>query len=678
MKYKKSSLVADYSKNALNVCIVITFFCFALFTARLVDWQLVQGDKYKLLALQSTSTSYEIPAVRGEILDNDGNGLVVNTKFYKLVFDKSDLNENQLDDIILELINLLEKSDISWIDKLPVGYENNRFFYKDNMENEVEYLFSENMLNINQKVTAEDCFEKLSDRYGISNSHSNEEAYKLVSVHFNMEKCGFSNTVPYIMANGISEKSVEEITQYIDNKSGIGLEQYYVRNAVEPELAPHILGALGSISQEEYNQLSADDGRYSLTDKVGKFGIELACEKYLKGTNGQKIIQKDYEDNQINSVETINAVAGDTVYLTIDSDIQRITAESLEKNIRLAKKEGKAFNSEKSGADCETGAAVMLSVKDFSVLAAVSYPTYDLNSYSKYDDYYIKLSQDDNSPMYNRAFVGSFACGSVFKPCVALASLEEGIIDKDTEIYCSQYYDYYPQNIVSCMHFHENINVTGAIASSCNYFFADVGRKLGIETMYLYAERFGLGCYTGVEIEESKGFLAGRDSIKWQPGNTVQAAIGQSDNAFTPVQLAVYVGTVANNGTRFRTHIISKITDYEHKEIIKNSPEPIVECSGGISDENFATVQEAMLKVTSDPSGTAYSVFGDYPVKVGAKTGTAENSGSDNVTFICYAPFEKPEVAVSVVIENGASTRYAMNVAKDMLDAYFKFSNEDK
>ena len=274
--------------------------------------------------------------------------------------------------------------------------------------------------------------------------------------------------------------------------------------------------------------------------------------------------------------------------------------------------------------------------------------------------------------MYNRISVGSFACGSVYKPCVACAALEEKTITKDTEIFCKQEYDYYPSNVVHCMHYHKDLDVTGAIAQSCNYFFAETGRRLGIETMYLYSEKFGLGEYTGIEIEESKGTLAGRDSTSWMPGNTVQAAIGQSDNAFTPLQLATYAATLANDGTRLKTHVVSKVTDYGRTKTIEDYSKPTVVDTCGISKENLDIVQKAMLEVTQSEDGTAYSMFGDYKVKVAAKTGTAENAGSDHTTFICYAPFDKPEVAVAVVIEHGAKGRYSMQVAKDLLDVYFK------
>lgn len=194
----------------------------------------------------------------------------------------------------------------------------------------------------------------------------------------------------------------------------------------------------------------------------------------LRAKRGTKIIKRNSDGTVVDKIETIDAKPGNTVFLTIDSNLQEVASSSLAENVKAAKDSGqslkKANGKDGYGEDCETGAVVMLSVKDFSVLAAASYPTYDLNKYSEYGDYYIKLSENENSPMYNRAFVGSFACGSVFKPCVAAAALEEKVIEKDTEVYCNQYYDYYPTNVVRCMHYHGNLNVTGAITQSCNYF----------------------------------------------------------------------------------------------------------------------------------------------------------------------------------------------------------------
>lgn len=672
-KRRESSVKS--SKNIITACMIIVIVFFAVFIVRLADWQLVNGEEYSELALRSTSYTVKTAAVRGEILDKNGEGLVVNTTRYKVVLDKLYLDDEKIDGIILQLIDILEKTGDKWEDSLPIDASaDGRYSYKKNSD-DIEVLLSNEFLDLPSDTSAETCIEKLAERYEIDGSYTSVQRRNLISVRYNMELCGFSNSMPYDFAKDISKNAVSAVSENTQGVGGVEVQTYLTRAAKDADLAPHLLGALGSITEDEYKELSQQDDTYTQNDSVGKFGIELACESRLKGTAGAKIIQRNSDGAIVDTVETIDAKPGNTVYLTIDSKLQQTAVKSLEENVKAAKALGKenseAYGKKNLGEDCETGAVVMLDVRDFSVLAAASYPTYDLNKYSEYGDYYVKLAEDENSPMYNRATVGTFACGSVFKPCVACAALEEGVIDSDKEIYCSQHYDYYPSNVVECMHYHKNLNVTGALTQSCNYFFAETGRLLGIDTMYLYAERFGLGEYTGVEIEESKGILAGRDSTSWQPGNTVQAAIGQSDNAFTPLQLATYAATLANNGTRLKTHMIDKITNYERTETLYEYGEAQTAEVCGVSDENLKLVQDAMLRVSLDESGTAYSMFGDYKVKVAAKTGTAENSGSDHTTFICYAPYEKPEVAIAVVIEHGARGQFSMQVAKDLLDTYF-------
>lgn len=673
---KKRESKNKYPKTTITVCIIITLGFFVLFTARLVDWQIVHGSEYRELAKRSTSYTVRTDATRGEILDKNGDGIVVNTTHYKIVIDKLYANEETLDTNLLALINLMNLTGDKWENTLPIELSGNTLSYKKGAEDEIATLLSEDYLNLDENTTAQACFTKLLERYKIDEKLTLTEQRNLVSVHYNMELTGYSSSNPYVFAKDIKRSTVSAVSENTQGVSGIDVQTYLVRKAQDSDLAPHILGALGSITEEEYEKLKDGNKTYSLTDSVGKFGIELAFENQLKGEGGMKIIKRNSDGTIVDTIETIDSKPGNTVYLTLDKKLQETAVKSLAENVKAAKAQGVATKESYGGSgwgeDCETGAVVMLSVKDFSVLAAASYPTYDLNKYSQYGDYYVKLSENKNSPMYNRISVGSFACGSVYKPCVACAALEEKTITKDTEIFCKQEYDYYPSNVVHCMHYHGDENVTGAIAQSCNYFFAETGRRLGIETMYLYSEKFGLGEYTGIEIEESKGTLAGRDSTSWMPGNTVQAAIGQSDNAFTPLQLATYAATLANDGTRLKAHVVSKVTDYERTKTIEDYSKATVVDTCGISKKNLDIVQKAMLEVTQDEDGTAYSMFGDYKVKVAAKTGTAENAGSDHTTFICYAPFDKPEVAVAVVIEHGAKGRYSMQVAKDLLDGYFK------
>ena len=605
--------------KAHTVCIIIMSLIFAAFTARLADWQLIHGEEYRRLAARADSVTVTTEAVRGEIIDRNGDGLVTNTACKRIVLEKSKLG----DDLILALIGIIESCGDKWADDLPDD--------------------------------SEACINKLKSEYRIPDGYTSKQLRQLVSVHFGMNQ---SDGDFYTLANNVSGKCVSAVSEQTQGIDGVEVQTYHVRAAVQPSLAPHILGSVGAISAEEYDALS--DKNYKLTDSIGKFGIEAALEDELRGKSGRRIISGNSDPDG-----SSEARRGNTVQLTLDSRLQKTAADSLAENIKAAKAAG--------ADDCESGAAVMLDISDFSVLAAASCPTYDLNRYSSDGDYYMSLAENDAAPMFNRACSGSFACGSVFKPCVALAALEDGVITPGTEIYCARCYDYYPSNVVACMHYHGNENLFTALAHSCNVFFAETGRRLGIKKMSALAEKAGLGEYTGIEIEESRGVLAGRDSEEWTDGNTVQAAIGQSDNAFTPVQLATYTATIANGGRRLKTHLVRQITDYSRNEIIYEAkPETVSDL--GVKQEYLDDVKKAMLAVTADPEGTAYSEFYDYPVKVGAKTGTAENAGSDHAAFICFAPFEKPEVAVSVIIEHGANTKFAMRTAKDMLSAYFENS----
>lgn len=659
------------------ICLIIVGLIFFCFVTRLFSWQIVQGEHYKELAQKSTAYTVTTDATRGEILDCNGEGLAVNKSCYRVEIDKLFLDEKTADSSILKLISLMEQADEEWLDVLPIKISDGKYVFKSDSADEIKTLKSKDFLDLKNSDSAEKCMELLTQRYKLEKIESIVDRRNLASVHYNMEKTGYSNSTPYIFAEDISSGTVSVISENTQSITGIEVQTYLERYNPQGDLAPHILGALGSITQEEYQEKKAQNLDYGFNDVIGKFGLEYSYEDELKGKAGEKIVQKNAQGSVTDVVQTTSAQPGKTLYLTIDSELQKVANKALKEQITAARKNGEQqakLYGEGQGEDCETGAVVMLSVKDFSVLAAASYPTYDLNKYSEYGDYYVQLATDENSPMYNRAFVGSFAPGSVFKPCVACAALEENIITPTTQINCTRYYNYYPSNPVACMGYHKNISLNTAVAKSCNYYFAEVGRLLGIDTMYLYAEKFGLGEKTGLEVSEGKGFLAGRDSTSWLDGNTVQAAIGQSDNAFTPVQLATYTATIANDGVRLRTHLVKEIRNYQRNSISYryNTNEPEIMDTVGISSENMKSVQAAMRAVVNTEGGTANGYFGDYPVAVAAKTGTAENSGSDHTVFICYAPYDDPQVALAVVLEHGASGKYSMTVAKEMLDVYFK------
>lgn len=668
----------DNSKSRIIICLVLAFLIFGLFVARLFSWQILQSEEYKKLSAQAASYEENFEATRGEILDVDGNPLSVNKTAYNIVINKIYIKDGETNSIILSLIKLMNECDAKWLDVLPIKLIDGSYEFDKDYESDLEYIRSQSMLNDENLTSPETIIEKLTERYDAENIGTKEEQRDVVSVRYNMEKKGFSFSTSYVFASKINEETVAIISERTQEIPAVEIRTTNERVIKNGTLIPHILGVVGAMSEEDY-EAHKDDG-YSLDDEIGKFGIEEALESELKGKAGTKMITKDEKGNVVSETNTVEAKPGNTVYLTINSNIQEVANYSLAKNVKLAREEGerevkaaKANNkkqTEKLGEDCYCGGAVMLSLKDFSVLAAASCPNYDLSKY--YDsDYSEYLYTDEHAPLYSRAFLGAFAPGSSFKPCVALAALQEGIITENTEITCTQHYDYYKNYVVDCMGKHGTIALRKAIERSCNYYFAEVGRRTGINTMYLYAEKFGLGVKTGLEIDENTGVLAGRDSTSWYEGNTVQAAIGQSDNTFTAVQLATYVATIANDGVRYRTHLVRKITDYERENtVLYNDPDkPEIMSDAEISKDNLQIVKEGMRQVVT--AGTAEPTAGKYPIKLAAKTGTAENAGSDHVTIICYGPYEDPEVAVAVVVEHGSISKFAINTALDMLDAYF-------
>ncbi|MBR1731525.1 MAG: penicillin-binding protein, partial [Ruminococcus sp.] len=361
-----------------------------------------------------------------------------------------------------------------------------KFKFRQSMADEIKTLKSEDYLNLKASDSAEKCIKLLTERYELENYKNKTELRNLISVHYNMELNAYSNTTPYIFAKNISTDMVAIVSENMQGISGVEIQTFLTRTSPNGSLAPHLIGALGSISQEEYEEKTKEGKDYGFNDSIGKFGVESAFEDELRGVGGERLVQKDSDGNVTKVASSVEAQPGHTIYLTLDSKLQKVANDALQKQITAARKFGETEALSKgkgNGEDCETGAVVMLNVKDFSVLAAASYPSYNLNKYTNYDDYYISLADDKNSPLYDRAFNGSFAPGSVFKPCVACAALQEGIINSGTTFECTKNYTFYPTNPVACMGYHGDISLNSAIAQSCNYYFAETGRQIGIDTM---------------------------------------------------------------------------------------------------------------------------------------------------------------------------------------------------
>ncbi len=636
------------------LCLVLVLLIFTAYGVRLYNWQIVHGEEYQNTANGTLSESTVCDGVRGEILTADGKPLAVNSINYRLTLRYSRSAEADLNSTIAELVKICSARNEQRTDSMPIVYTSYGYSFDGEKENQ-SFDEAEKILNRRYK-TAEGYISALARHYDC-NISDKKLLRDVLSVRLNMDISGFSEGRDYLFAENISEKTAVMIAESPCRLDGVQVTASVSREYKNSTLAPHIVGAVGRISAEEYAEKSKLG--YGYNDLIGKFGIEQALEADLRGKS-EGAVRKNNNGSVVIAPEAHESY-GSTAVLTLDSGLQDTANRALEYNVKLSHRNG--------AADCVAGAAVMLDISDFSVLAAATYPSYDLAKYNSYD-YYEKLLADSNSPLYSRVFDGAFAPGSVFKPCVALAGLEEKKITPESYITCTQVYDYYPTDTVRCMGYHGAVNMNTALAVSCNYYFAELGRRIGREALYGYAEKLGLGLRTGVELPENMGCPAGRDSTHWMEGNTVQAAIGQSDNAFTPIQLAAYTATIANNGVRLRTHLVRKIMTYDRSRTVSKA-EPEVLSVLKAEDKSFKTVQKGMRSVCSEIGGTAYSVFGDYPVKVAGKTGTAENSGTDHTVFICYAPYEKPQVAVAVVIEHGAYGTYSTAVAKALLDRYF-------
>ena len=426
----------------------------------------------------------------------------------------------------------------------------------------------------------------------------------------------------------------------------------------QPEYAAHILGRTGPIYAEKWEEYEAKG--YHMDDEVGIDGAEWAFEDDLHGTNGGVLLQKDGDGGLLSQSWAVQPCPGNNVALTLDLSLQQAAEEGLAELVEGL--EG-----------AKGGACVVLDIRDGGILASASYPTYQLSTFQAD---YADLAADPLSPLFNRAFQGAYAPGSTFKPVTAAAALEEGIITPETEILDTGKYTYYADYQPQCWLYRQEGKTHGyetaaeALRDSCNVFFYDVGRRLGIDRLDGYARAFGLGEKTGVELPEALGHLAGSEE-EWYGGNTLAAAIGQSSNLFTPLQLANYLSTLLRGGIRYRVHLLKEVTSYDGSQVLRTQePEVLSEIS--LSPETVETVKEGMALAAGQ--GSVKAAFAGLGVQVGAKTGSAQVAGQENsnAVFLCFAPYEEPEVVVAIVVENGGSGSEGAVLAARVLEEYLK------
>ena len=481
-----------------------------------------------------------------------------------------------------------------------------------------------------------------------------------MGVRYSMEKADYSIATPFVFAEDVSATAVTALKETSFNYEGVDLREATFREYSDPSLAPHILGYVGLMSADEWEKVK-DSGEYQFNDKIGKTGMEQYAESYLHGTDGKLRVTQSAGGEVTESIVLQEMIPGKTIQLTLDRDLQLVAQNALADAI------GK-INS--TGGNAKGGAAVVLEVKTGEILAAANYPSYSLDDFFKS---YSDLLKAENNPLFDRALNGGYPPGSTFKPLVGLAGLETGKITADEGITCLHTYRRFSGYQPSCLGYHGWLTVSSALAKSCNYFFFEVGYRVGIQTLNDYCRQFGLGVPTGVELTEFNGVLAGIEEREanggvWNPGDTIQAAIGQSDNAFTPLQLATYTATIANGGTRYKAHFLKGIFDYGVTKTLESDFTKVMG-TVSISQSTFDTIRQGMLQVTEN--GTATATFGNYGIKVAGKTGTADSANKTNAMFVAFAPYDDPQIAVAIAVENGGHGSAIAPVAKDILDRYF-------
>ena len=675
-----------------NIITIFTYLIGIILIVQLFNLQIVHGAKYREESNTRLTRESTLEATRGEILDRSGNVLVSSSQKFNLELYKSKIDTNALNDSISKIIQVLEKYNVSYVDSFPIKIDPFEYTIADtNLSN----WKSNN--GIDENATAEEAFYKFKDKYKIQNTDISE-IRKIIAIRYAIVQEGYSSTKSLTIAKDIPREAVAEFSEEGDEFPGINISVQPVRQYKQGTLASHILGYASKIGSEEY-QKKKDE--YNQNDIIGKTGIEAVFEKYLKGKNGTKQIDMAVDGTITAEVVEKEAVAGSNVVLTIDSQLQKIAEEALKDNIEKIKNGGFGKSYDAKGGSC-----VVMNVKTGEVLAMASYPDYNPQSFADgiSNEEWKSYNENKSYPLLNKCIQSAYEPGSIFKMVTAIAGLESGNISltekiNDTGVYkkygaewkCWYYTDYHRG--------HGYLNVIGAIEKSCNFFFYETADRMGIDTLDKYATYFGLGRKTGIELpSETAGTLASKDYVKsikgsWNPGDTINAAIGQGYNKFTPLQMTKYISMIANGGNNVNVSIVKTIQNADGTEVSKDEINEYVKEKLGLTEENTENitlnkdyvnaVREGMKSVTSGESGTAYVRFKDFNIKVGGKTGSAEAgkdaNGNDivNAWFAAFAPYDDPEIAVVVMVENGGHGNYTAEAVRNIMAEYFGMNTQN-
>ena len=652
-----------------------------LYGFRLIFLQLVNGDSFTAQATNTTDYKFTVTAARGDIVDSKGERIASSTTGYNVVLNKLLMGDEDLDTMLQKIVGLLGENGESWNDSLLIGQPDAAGRYEftaasDNAAEQKALAAMKDNLGLQQYATADDVMEKLVEDYDLADFSLYWQRV-LSGIHYEMQLQAFSNVNNFVMAENVSEATVATIKENSLSLPGVEIVETSTRSYEQGTVLPHVLGRVGKITAEKW-KVTDENGQvtyplkekgYNMNDIIGISGLESAYEDELRGKDGVETITRNSDGVIVNTALTTVPEPGHTVQLTIDSEFQKAVDQALAKNVEWIK------NTYADSKQANAGAVVVIDVKTGGVLAASNYPSFDQNLYAaQYSEY----SADENMPLFNRALQGLYTPGSTYKPSVAVAGLDTGLLNRNSTVNCTHIYTYYKDYRPRCaQHGHGNgpIDVVNAIKWSCNIFFYDVGRRLTSDVYDAYAYKLGLGQRTGVEVSEALGHLTTKNDSNYIDSLDIQAAIGQGNTVVTPIQLATYAAALANNGVRYRTHFVKAILDSNTGEVLKETqPEvmDVIEDTGN----TFELVRQGMKQVPSTITGKISS----YPYAIACKTGTPQRSETyarstykhyTNAAMIAYGPAEDPEIAIGIVVEYGGAGARTGQLVADIFNAYY-------
>lgn len=652
-----------------------------IFALRLYDMQIIEtGGNTNNASTFTTKT--RVRAARGEILDRNGNVLVSNRASYDLVINHYVLlSAEGTNQHLYKLVKQCKDLGISYNETFPVSQER-PFVYTLDQYSAVKQGYFQKFLayigDIDSDITAPLLIDRLREIYKIPAGWNDEEARLVIGLRYelSLRNC-ITSLGNFVFITDADDGALSAVVEL--NIPGVNPEASTVRE-IHTEYAAHIIGYVGDMTPDQWSYYKTIDG-YEMDAQVGQSGLEQKYEEYLHGVDGWRIDTVDAKGNLVDSYYEVEPRAGQNVELSIDINIQMVAEDAL----AAMTAELHALPEGVSGWDAEGSAVVVMNMYG-QVLACASYPTYNLNTF--FDDYDVILNADGN-PLFNRALKATYPPGSTYKMSMLIAGIDSGVIDSQTPIYDGSIYRAYESSgfAPKCLYWtnygmsHGDVVACAAIQKSCNYYFYWLGDHIRLSAMDSTAKGLGLGEPTGIELDENIGHRANRETKKklhpeapgWYQGDQILAAIGQSDNKFSPIQLCVYATTLANRGTRYKATFLNRVVTPDYTQQLLKS-EPVVMSHLEISDEAYNAYREGMRMVAHEQGGTAFSTFKNYDITICAKTGTAEVAGqhSANGAFICFAPYDNPQIAIAIYGEKAGHGSTLSSVAKSILDAYFE------